>query len=137
MKILSNLFKDMTVSTKTGASQKIQIKEEGQSQEVSPIKMTKEEDAIKAVFDAENKEMTQEDLQTVKTFIEEAPGSLSEKLEALKLVLQKDIPLTGKHLKQVHLAINFPLPDLVIEHAEGKEPHEELEQNDSYEKIFS
>jgi len=134
MKILSNLFKDMTVSTKTGASQKIQIKEEGQSQEVSPIKMTKEEDAIKAVFDAENKEMTQEDLQTVKTFIEEAPGSLSEKLEALKLVLQKDIPLTGKHLKQVHLAINFPLPDLVIEHAEGKEPHEELEQNDSYEK---
>lgn len=122
MKLLNNLFKDPSVTQASSKSPKAEkasdslvVGEKTSVEVVVNVETTSEEDMIKAVFESENKEMSKEDLKAAKTFLEEAPGSLPEKLQALKMVLQKDIPLTVKHLSQVNLALNFPLPQVIID----------------------
>lgn len=129
MKLFNNMFKDTTATTVNSKTVKTQmssqvVQDNPTADSAVKVEATSEVDMIEAIFEAENKEMSKEDLKVVQNFIEGTPGSLSEKLETLKMVLQKDIPLSGKHLKQVHLALNFSLPEVIKDHIETSDSKE-------------
>jgi hypothetical protein len=112
MKILNHFLKDIQPST-TKETSVVEGKNTEQSAKdlgVSVDTVT-EDDMIKEVFESEKVEMTKKDLKAVKAFLKEMPGELSEKLESLKLLLSKNISVSTKHLKQVHLALHMPMPE--------------------------
>ena len=141
MKILNNIFKESAPVTSQNKSVKAEVPAQEPvtqnklaNESSLNLEFTSEEDMIKAVFEAENKEMSKEDLKTVQKFIKEEEGTLTEKLETLKIALQKNIPLTSKHLKQVHLAMNTSWPEGIKEHLISKAP--ETQEADSKEEVF-
>lgn len=114
MKILNHFLKDIQAST-TKEPTKIEgahTEENKNAKDLGiSVETVTEDDLIKEVFESEKVEMTKKDLKAVKAFIKEMPGDLTDKLETLKTLLNKNISISSKHLKQVHMALHMPLPE--------------------------
>jgi hypothetical protein len=64
-------------------------------------------DALK-IFDGKGLSLTKEDLATLNKFINENPGTIPEKLEAVKVLAHKNLPVTMNHLNAIHTALHGP-----------------------------
>jgi hypothetical protein len=64
-------------------------------------------DAVK-IFDDKGLSLSKEDLATLNKFITENPGTIPEKLEAVKVLAQKNLPVTINHLNAIHTALHGP-----------------------------
>jgi hypothetical protein len=64
-------------------------------------------DALK-IFDGKGLSLSKEDLTTLNKFINENPGTIPEKLEAVKVLAQKNLPVTTNHLNAIHSALHGP-----------------------------
>ena len=117
MKILSHFLKDIQglPSKETVKSDGVNIEDNKNTKDLGlSVEKVTEDDLIKEVFESEKVEMTDKDLKAVKAFIKEMPGDLTDKLQTLKTLLNKNISISSKHLKQVHIALHMPLPENTI-----------------------
>lgn len=117
MKILSHFLKDIQglPSKETVKSDGVNIEDNKNTKDLGlSVEKVTEDDLIKEVFESEKVEMTDKDLKAVKAFIKEMPGDLTDKLQTLKTLLNKNISISSKHLKQVHMALHMPLPENTI-----------------------
>lgn len=72
-------------------------------------------DAVK-IFDSKGLSLTKEDVATLNKFVTENPGTIPEKLEAVKVLAQKNLPVTTNHLNAIHSALHGPdLKDALLE----------------------
>lgn len=62
-------------------------------------------DAMK-IFDSKGLLLSKEDITTLQKFIAETPGTITEKLEAVKVLAQKNLPVTPNHLEAIHTALH-------------------------------
>jgi len=72
---------------------------------IDPAANTDLKNAIK-IFDAKGISLNNEDLVTLQKFMTETPGTISEKLEAVNVLVQKNLPVTSTHLNAIHTALN-------------------------------
>ncbi|MEH7444587.1 hypothetical protein V7201_19920 [Bacillus sp. JJ1122] len=58
------------------------------------------------IFDAKGILLKNEDLVTLQKFMTETPGTISEKLETVNVLAQKNLPVTSTHLNAIHTALH-------------------------------
>ncbi|WP_423408239.1 hypothetical protein AABM38_21740 [Heyndrickxia sp. MSNUG] len=58
------------------------------------------------IFDAKGISLKNEELVTLQKFMTETPGTISEKLEAVNVLAQKNLPVTSNHLNAIHTALH-------------------------------
>lgn len=77
--------------------------------------------AIK-IFDNKGVTLTNDNLSSINKFVNEAPGTSSEKLETVNALAQKNLPVTEEHLNSIHKALHGPLlKDSLLELTGGRE----------------
>ncbi|MBT2659657.1 hypothetical protein [Bacillus sp. ISL-45] len=68
------------------------------------------------ILDAKSIPLSRDSLQVLQKFINEAPGTIPEKMETVKVIAQKSLPVTAEHLRSIHSAMHGPaLKDALIE----------------------
>lgn len=120
MKILNKLFPE------TKINQQVQVDKKTTESQVSV-----EEQKIQELFTKHGEKLTPEKLEVVKTFLAEAEGTLDSKLATLELALEKDIELTGKNLKAMHIALEFEFRLPILE-PEIDKAYKELPKNEKH-----
>lgn len=82
---------------------------------IDPAKNTDLKDAVK-ILDAKSIPLSKDSLQFLHKFLNEAPGTIEEKIETVKVIAQKSLPVTAEHLKSIHAAMHGPaLKDALLE----------------------
>ncbi|MEW8970569.1 MAG: hypothetical protein AB2411_08080 [Mesobacillus sp.] len=82
---------------------------------IDPAKNTDLKDAVK-ILDAKSVPLSKDSLQVLQKFLNEAPGTIQEKIETVKVIAQKSLPVTAEHLKSIHSAMHGPaLKDALLE----------------------
>ncbi|MGV2939779.1 hypothetical protein AB5I83_09330 [Mesobacillus sp. LC4] len=88
---------------------------------IDPAKNIELKNAVK-ILDAKSIPLTKDSLQVLQKFMNEAPGSVQEKIETIKVIAQKNLPVTTEHLKSIHSAMHGPaLKDALQELTAGRE----------------
>ncbi|NKE06795.1 hypothetical protein [Mesobacillus selenatarsenatis] len=82
---------------------------------IDPAKNTDLKDAVK-ILDGKSIPLSKDSLQILQKFVNEAPGTMQEKMETVKVIAQKSLPVTAEHLKSIHSAMHGPaLKDALLE----------------------
>ncbi|MBS8265784.1 hypothetical protein DYI25_15260 [Mesobacillus boroniphilus] len=88
---------------------------------IDPAKNIDLKNAVK-ILDAKSISLSKDSLQVLQKFMNEAPGTIQEKIETVKVIAQKSLPVTAQHLKSIHSAMHGPvLKNALLELAAGNE----------------
>jgi len=85
--------------------------------------LTTELRQVGAWLQKQGQSLTKETVSTLQTFFTEAPGTVEQKLETVRAVINKKLELTGTHLVTVHEALHGkPLGEQLAEIANNLDP---------------
>lgn len=73
-------------------------------------------------LEAKSIPLTKDNLMALQKFINEAQGTMQKKIETVKVIAQKNLPVSVNHLTAIHTAMHGPaLKDALLDLAGGKE----------------
>jgi len=85
--------------------------------------LTTELRQVGAWLQKQGQSLTKETVSTLQTFFTEAPGTVEQKLETVRAVINKKLELTGTHLVAIHEALHGkPLGEQLAEIANNLDP---------------
>ncbi|MEH7883418.1 hypothetical protein V7654_03730 [Bacillus sp. JJ1609] len=88
---------------------------------IDPSKKVDLKNAVQ-ILDAKSIPLTKDNFVALNRFINEAQGTIQEKIEAVKVIAQKNLPVSLNHLNAIHIALHGPaLKDTLLELTGGKE----------------
>lgn len=107
MKILDSFIKSMTPVQNTGAPLKNGLSADKKIQE--PPVISNESSRIITDLKSQGYEISSDDADRISEFIDKTEGSESEKLQTVKTVLDKGLPLSARSLQSIQAALFEPV----------------------------